>query len=320
MPARRSLADAARAHDGLGSPLALTNEAGSVLERYIYTEFGTPTATNVPTGAAGPASFYQNPILFTGREWEPEAGVYYYRARYYNPTTGRFLSRDPLGIAPDLNLYRYVGNNPTNWTDPDGRNPVAIGIGVGAGVGALLGLYNAYNAASIAGKPFGLREAAAAIGVGAVAGAGAAAGVTAAVISGGSTVVIGAASAGWGAFFGGLGSASYQSLTGTPWMDLNLTGIGAAAGSGALSGFYGGAFLRPALAGGGGPLITAIAGRMGNPIPFFMGPMGTLVAMQFPLKLGDLLRRFMEPGLPGDPKKEKMVPWGNSDIPYLDRA
>ncbi len=107
-------------HDGLGSPLALTNESGSVLERYSYGEFGQLTANNVPTGATGSASFYNNPILFTGREWEPEAQVYYYRARYYSPATGRFLSRDPLGYGPDINVYRYVRNNPGRWIDPFG--------------------------------------------------------------------------------------------------------------------------------------------------------------------------------------------------------
>ncbi len=113
-------------HDGLGSPLALTDAAGSVLERYSYTEFGQPTVTNALTAATSSASFYNNPILFTGREWEPEAQVYYYRARYYNPVTGRFLSRDPLGYVPDLNVYRYVRNNPGRWIDPSGLDVRAI--------------------------------------------------------------------------------------------------------------------------------------------------------------------------------------------------
>ncbi len=107
-------------HDGLGSPLALTDAAGAVLERYIYDSFGKPTVTNVSVPGTGTASFFNNPILFTGREWEPEAGVYYYRTRYYHPGIGRFISRDPLGYAPDLNVYRYVGNSPYNWVDPLG--------------------------------------------------------------------------------------------------------------------------------------------------------------------------------------------------------
>ncbi|MDX9715704.1 MAG: RHS repeat-associated core domain-containing protein [Dissulfurispiraceae bacterium] len=50
-----------------------------------------------------------------------ETGLYYYRARYYDANTGRFISKDPIGFsAGDVNLYRYVGNNPVNWTDPEG--------------------------------------------------------------------------------------------------------------------------------------------------------------------------------------------------------
>ena len=58
---------------------------------------------------------------FTGREFDPESGFYYYRGRYYDPQTGRFLTKDPIGLAGgDTNLYRYVGNNPINFTDPTG--------------------------------------------------------------------------------------------------------------------------------------------------------------------------------------------------------
>ncbi len=58
---------------------------------------------------------------FTGREYDEESGLSYYRARYYDPRLGRFLSEDPLGFAAgDMNLYRYVQNDPTNRTDPTG--------------------------------------------------------------------------------------------------------------------------------------------------------------------------------------------------------
>ena len=105
--------------DALGSPVLLTDAAGTVLERYRYDAFGAPTITSA-TGQALSRSAYGNRILFTGREYEAETGLYYYRARYYSPTLGRFLSRDPLGPLPDLNLYRYVGNNPATWLDPWG--------------------------------------------------------------------------------------------------------------------------------------------------------------------------------------------------------
>ena len=58
---------------------------------------------------------------FTGREFDDESGLYYYRARHYDPGVGRFLQADPLGFAAgDLNLYAYTWNDPANWTDPNG--------------------------------------------------------------------------------------------------------------------------------------------------------------------------------------------------------
>ncbi len=60
-------------------------------------------------------------ISYTGRERESEFGLYYYRSRYYDPMIGRFMSRDPLGFAAsDVNLYRYVGNQPVGFKDPFG--------------------------------------------------------------------------------------------------------------------------------------------------------------------------------------------------------
>lgn len=64
--------------------------------------------------------FYRIP-LSTGREWDKETGLYYYRARYYDPMEGRFLSKDPESFAGgDANLYGYVLNNPINYTDSTG--------------------------------------------------------------------------------------------------------------------------------------------------------------------------------------------------------
>ncbi|MFA7062031.1 MAG: RHS repeat-associated core domain-containing protein, partial [Pedobacter sp.] len=58
---------------------------------------------------------------YTGREWDKETGLYYYRARTYDPVAGRFLQRDPISFAGgNVNLYGYVQNNPVNWIDPDG--------------------------------------------------------------------------------------------------------------------------------------------------------------------------------------------------------
>jgi RHS repeat-associated protein len=65
---------------------------------------------------------------FTGRELDSETGNYYYNSRYYDPQVGRFISEDTVGFGGgDTNLYRYVGNSPTNYTDPSGEQvPVAV--------------------------------------------------------------------------------------------------------------------------------------------------------------------------------------------------
>ena len=76
-----------------------------------YDPFGMATVTGT-----GSTNSYQ----FTGREHDG-TGLVYYRARYYSPVLQRFLSEDPIGFAGgDANLYAYVFNSPTNFTDPSG--------------------------------------------------------------------------------------------------------------------------------------------------------------------------------------------------------
>ena len=97
-------------YDALGSVVALSNNSGVVAESYSYDVFGQPGGT----GSVG------NPYFFTGRRYDDETALYYYRARYYNPDIGRFLQTDPIGYSGGLNLYTYCGNNPLNWIDPYG--------------------------------------------------------------------------------------------------------------------------------------------------------------------------------------------------------
>ncbi|NIN64369.1 MAG: hypothetical protein GTO63_06645 [Anaerolineae bacterium] len=101
-------------HDGLGSVRQLLDSTGQIATRYAYDPFGVPLAGNgVP-----------NPWQFTGEAWDAGVELLYLRARYYQPETGRFVTKDPaardLRQASTLNLYVYVTNNPINLTDPTG--------------------------------------------------------------------------------------------------------------------------------------------------------------------------------------------------------
>ncbi|MCA9138587.1 MAG: hypothetical protein KDB00_17570 [Planctomycetales bacterium] len=97
--------------DYRGSTRLVTDSAGLIESEIDYDMFGNITA------ATGPVP----DILFAGQEYDSESGLYYMSARLYDPTTGRFISRDPAGFsAGDANLYRYVGNDPANNFDPTG--------------------------------------------------------------------------------------------------------------------------------------------------------------------------------------------------------
>jgi len=112
--------------NALFSVYALTNAAGIPVERYAYDAYGSATVTDgvgnpLPPNSWGtPHSAVGNPYLFTGRLLDEESGLYYYRARYYDPVKGRFLQRDPLGYYDGMNLYEYVRGNPIAGTDPSG--------------------------------------------------------------------------------------------------------------------------------------------------------------------------------------------------------
>ena len=76
-----------------------------------------------------------NPYCYTGREFDSRE-LYYYRARYYDPTIGRFISKDPIEfLAGDTNFYRYVGGDPVNFVDPSGLCGEGLCIG-GVAIGA----------------------------------------------------------------------------------------------------------------------------------------------------------------------------------------
>jgi RHS repeat-associated protein len=97
--------------DGLRSVTSLSSSTGALANTYTYDSFGNLTNS---TGTLS------NPFRYTGREFDPETGIYEYRARYYDQTVGRFISEDPIRFDGGANFYAYVENDPTVLVDPLG--------------------------------------------------------------------------------------------------------------------------------------------------------------------------------------------------------
>lgn len=100
----------------MGSVIAQTDDTQTQTTLYGYSPFGE--ATQVGEGG--------NSLQYTGRE-NDDTGLYYYRARYYDPQLKRFISEDPIGLAGGINSYAYVKNNPLLFVDPTGEAETAIG-------------------------------------------------------------------------------------------------------------------------------------------------------------------------------------------------
>jgi len=105
--------------DRLGSTAALVDESGQVVEQYRYNAWGRVRAYD---GSGNPIeeSAVGNRYLWQGREYSWKTGLYYFRARWYDPVTARWLSKDPIGITGGVNQYVFGRNNPANFSDPFG--------------------------------------------------------------------------------------------------------------------------------------------------------------------------------------------------------
>ncbi|MFL5893725.1 MAG: RHS repeat-associated core domain-containing protein [Thermoleophilaceae bacterium] len=139
-------------HDQLGSTRLLTDASGAAAASFSYDPYGQPS---------GQTGTQTTPFGFAGQYTDSETGYQYLRARYYDPQTAQFLSRDPLGLASgETNLYGYAGRDPVDATDPSGLvvhiGPVSVpttpGEVVDAG-GDVLGAGIRAGATAIAATP-----------------------------------------------------------------------------------------------------------------------------------------------------------------------
>ena len=133
----------------LGSVIALTDATGAVVARYSYDSYGTTLRETVPAGGTD-----LNPFTFAGGYgvMDEGDGLFYMKERFYLARTGRFLQRDPVGLAGGTNLYAYAGGNPVVTADPEGKAwwmvvPVAI---------AAWSWYSAADNAAQAGQEAGM--------------------------------------------------------------------------------------------------------------------------------------------------------------------
>ena len=178
--------------DATGNTLAMTNASQNYVNRYAYSAYGKIAAQN---------ETIPQPFKYVGQfgvQYEADHHLYYMRARYYDPDTGRFISEDPIGFGGgQTNLYAYVGGDPVNNIDPTGLIlcPNCITAGIGAVIGGVSGGLTAYV------QDADLGDIARSTAIGALAGA-----ATGFTFGASATIAVGGAAS-------GLGSISGQYIT-----------------------------------------------------------------------------------------------------------
>ena len=139
-------------NDHLGSALAITDEYGNKVVERDFTPFGERINTDVYDDE--PRDPDEDESGFTGKDWDEDVGLYYYNARWYDPTIGRFISED--SVADDPNLYGYCGQNPLDFIDPTGHFKIgkldikfktgfALGMATLGAVESIIGTDNSFS-------------------------------------------------------------------------------------------------------------------------------------------------------------------------------
>lgn len=115
--------------DHLQTPKTLTNQSQTVVWKASYTAYGETVIDTNPDGDANSITLNQR---YPGQYFDAETGLYYNFYRYYDPSTGRYVTGDPIGLAGGINLYAYAGSNPLFWSDPTGEGWVLVRVVLGA--------------------------------------------------------------------------------------------------------------------------------------------------------------------------------------------
>tara|TARA_B110001454_G_scaffold173944_1_gene165312 strand:- start:2463 stop:10619 length:8157 start_codon:yes stop_codon:yes gene_type:complete len=237
--------------DHLNSVTEIADANGSVIQKYEYSSYGEINSIKNANDVV--LEFNQAPLrtsfTYTGREYEAETGLLYYRARYYDPSNGRFLQQDtdPGSLrnpASVINKYTYADNRPVLLNDPSGKFPLLAAVVVAGVIGGIFGGYNASRNGMSFWSGF---ASGAAIGVGSVlATAGGAAIATAALSYFGTASAVAAGTFGGiaaGAVGGALGNMIFYGALGASGTSMFLAGL-AGALSGGIAGAYGANFYQ----------------------------------------------------------------------------